>query len=143
MSARILASRRLFVAGPSTLREYVATIMAEARNAGWAITYDWTASPLWNGTHDPHEIARTEGLANLLGVAEADAVLWVVMNDYPSQGAPYEAGYARALGKPVVVLESVGGLSGHLYPLIAGPRAHRVSDALEMLDRLISREPTP
>lgn len=133
---------RLFIAGPSLIRWRVAQHIAAARAAGWHITYDWTSSESWDRDLSC-EIARIEAFRieaqrNLLGVAEADAVLWVVSDKHPSSGAPYEAGYARALGKPTAVLwENYVDGTRCIYPCMNGACYWRLEDALETLELMV------
>ena len=96
------SEKRLFVAGPSIIRERCQEIIDAAKAEGWTITYDWTRSESWLKPVPDLLTLAEESERNLHGVRAAQVVLWVCSDEASSTGAGYEAGYAKGLGIPVV-----------------------------------------
>ncbi len=89
----------------ATLQEFNAGELAVAAAPGIELTHDWVAVIEKRGEANPvatfHERASWAG-DDLSGVREAD-LLWVLMPPGQSDGCFWEAGYADALGKEVVI----------------------------------------
>lgn len=89
----------IFIAGSSQRRHEIAELYKQLREAGHT-GYDWTQDPGWD---DPSRFNPTlSALADLEAVRECDALIWY-LDAAPSHGAPFEAGFAYAKNKPVVV----------------------------------------
>lgn len=92
---------RIFLAGPGTMREELGRLIREELPRLGCSAYDWTADPGWDdpAQHDPVKHAKDD----IREVYAADAVIWLISRDHPSHGAPFEAGVAYALAKPVII----------------------------------------
>lgn len=90
---------RLFLAGPGASRHILGPIIRDVLPAHGHESYDWTSGPGWDNPQafDPREVARKD----LEEVRLSDALIWYI-DDTPSHGAPFEAGYAIASGIPVI-----------------------------------------
>lgn len=137
------SEKRIFVAGPSIIRERCQEIIDAAKAEGWTVTYDWTRSESWLEPVPSAETLQRESDRNMRGVREADAVLWICSDEASSTGAGFEAGYARGLRKPMVAYWDCyddGTCSIHAGQ--AGAVMFRLSDALEELAILVRPETT-
>lgn len=77
--------------------ERVKELQHKFRDLGVDCTYDWTAH---GQVFTAHELTAF-GMAEELGISKADVFLFV----FPGRsGTHYEMGYARGLGKPIVLL---------------------------------------
>lgn len=103
----------VFVAGPSADLERCENAVWRVRVFG-IVTFDWPAQV--RRTRDAGIQDDTLTMPErqqikrdcLEGIRKANVVLW--LSGGSSEGASYEAGYAEALGKPVVV-------AGRLHPI--------------------------
>jgi nucleoside 2-deoxyribosyltransferase len=132
---------RLFIAGASSQRLAVREVIDACTALGHTVTYDWTRAPEWE---QDFPLTRLQSIAaaeaNMAGVRECWALIWVVDRDHPSHGAPFEAGVAWASGKPVVALWS-GDLAAMDYWIYAagamGHAVHNVRSAIYVLSDLV------
>lgn len=96
---------KVYVAGSSGELFRVRRAMDRLREAGVAITFDWTREVELVGTANPKGATKADRIgwakADLSGVANADLLLVLVSPD-PARGAYYEAGYAKANGVPTI-----------------------------------------
>lgn len=86
---------RVYVAGSSTDLQKARTLIESLRAAGFKV-YDWTKSFEEYPPRNPVDYARDD----IRAIQDADVLVWYA--NPPSYGAHYEAGYASALGIPVV-----------------------------------------
>lgn len=119
----------IFVASSSGLRPETAVLIETLTDVGYRVC-DWVTD-FDNVEGKPlYEVAN--GLLDF--ICESDALVWFVDPDHPSEGAPFEAGYAFAIGIPVLVYAPRGLGSTSLYPHLMG-QAH----ILEDVDRVVYR----
>lgn len=91
---------RVFLAAAGTHRWRAAEAIDFLRSLGHKV-YDWVRQPEWDlESFDKGPIAERD----LLSVAKSDVLVWLVCDKMPSQGAPFEAGFAFGKGIPVVIL---------------------------------------
>lgn len=96
---------RVYVASAFEDFQRTRAVMAQLRNGGWTVTFDWTAmADIYPTDNAPlHERAK-HARADLQGVRDADVVLVLTPTDKSKGcGMWWEAGAAAALGKPVVI----------------------------------------
>lgn len=93
----------IFVAGASSERLAVRSVIDKVIEWGHTVTYDWTRSPCWDVPMTP-EISAEVSRLNKEGVRAAVGVLVVASEGHPSLGAHYEVGLAEGLGKPVIAI---------------------------------------
>lgn len=122
----------IFVAGASSQRVLIHIAICYLQALGHEC-FDWTQHPGFEDEENfsPYSIA----LEDITEVQKADALIWVIGD--PSHGAPFEAGHAFALGKPVIVLWADGkpqrnSIYGHLLPC-----ASTLSDAVTWIERAV------
>ena len=90
--------RNIFIAGSSKQRQVIHVLIHELKAQGYE-SFDWTQHPgFTTGDYLPEDVANED----LNAVKECDGLVWAIGES--SSGAPFEAGYAMATGKPVVVL---------------------------------------
>jgi hypothetical protein len=116
-----MSGKNIYVAGPSSQIRDIEVYMAALRDAGWTITFDWTAAVRNAGgiasPEDP-KVRRDAALADLDGVAKAQ-VLWLVQPDATSTstGAWVEFGSAlerrRVYKRVYKIIEEVGYVAHH------------------------------
>lgn len=96
--------------------------------------FDWTIDPGWENPEDadPQRIATTD----IEAVRNCEGLIWMV-SDKPSSGAPFEVGYAHALGKPVVVY------SKKVYPQKIYTSLFPQTSLLQHAHKMLSLEKTP
>jgi len=90
----------IYVAGKWEEKEAVRTVMAQLREAGHYITYDWTVIES-DGTRKQVE---EQAKADRAGVISADAFVGVFEKDLAYSGALSEMGMALAMGIPVYLI---------------------------------------
>lgn len=90
----------------ATVQEFSAGEMTVAAAPGIELTHNWVASIERAGGANPVNVSFHERASwaadDLIGVREAD-LLWVLMPPGISDGAMWEAGYANALGKELII----------------------------------------
>lgn len=109
--------RLVYIAGGSSERNLCASLMADARAAGWTVTYDWTQDPGYLVSRSPEQL-RAEAQLDLDAVRAAD-VVWVVAPACKSEGSHCELGAALAWGKRVLVSGPHVLALGRIFPLLA------------------------
>jgi nucleoside 2-deoxyribosyltransferase len=141
--------KAVYVAGASAGKERARRVIADCRRRGLLVTLDWPA------VHD-ETVARGQDEANLPsgtkqavaascleGVRSADSVL-VLLDEHPSKGMWVEVGYAKALGKRIVVATTLDSdrlplmLDGHDFVT-----SHTVEDADSLAVELIAKRTLP
>ena len=90
-------SKRIYVAGASSNIDQIEHYIKKLQDAGWTISFDWTAPVRQVGDASPDDpkIRRDAALADLQGVGTAD-VVWLLQPDATSTstGAWVELGAA-------------------------------------------------
>lgn len=142
---------RLFLAGPSAVRERLGHIIRDDLPKIGHTAYDWTSDSAWDApdTFCPATVAR----ADLAELKAADAVIWH-LDSNPSHGAPFEAGFALGHGIPLVIWVVDDELPRHLIYGYLGPghapgtayderlviTAHNLNDAVECAAYLVRKK---
>lgn len=108
---------KLYVAGKYEDKMRVREVMDQFITAGHSITYDWTTN---------EQVSQDQAMADMAGVAEADAVVLVVEKALPYAGTLVEFGIALAYGKPVYLIGS--GINHCIFSHLPG--VHRGIDAI-------------
>jgi hypothetical protein len=105
------AERTIYVAGGSSERDYVASVIAALRAAGWTVTCDWTVSSFWApGCSKP-----ACALADLAGVLTA-RTFWLILPSAKSEGSHFELGVAIATSLLLTQIQ-------RRETIVSGPRA--------------------
>lgn len=95
--------RRVFVAGPGLERDRAKEVGDVIATELSVMVYPWWGCVGFDEQESFDRFARIKTAVDIEAfIRECDTVVWVV-GDKPSQGAPYEVGFARALGKRVLV----------------------------------------
>lgn len=124
---------RLFVAGPSAMRSIIGRIIQEELPRYGCSAYDWTNDP---GFSNPCNFdAKRSAMKDLEELDAAEGVLWYVDMEFPSQGAPFEAGYALAKGKPIAILRAGYVPAEWIYTHSFGPHFGHLGEAISYLER--------
>lgn len=99
---REVDAMNIFIAGSSQRRAEIHELYQQIYAKGHT-GYDWTRD---RGFDDPSRFNPQLSADNdLEAVRDCDAVIWYV-DEAPSHGAPFEAGYAYGLDIPVIVFAS-------------------------------------
>ncbi len=97
---------RVYVAASSKELGRAKAAMALLREYGHEVTHDWVAEVEEVGSANPEHATVADkcrwAKADLDGVRAAD-LIWLLMPDQGGLGAYWEAGYAQALGKGLIV----------------------------------------
>lgn len=126
---------KLFIAGSSQDRLWIQSLIDLLNRQGHEV-FDWTRHPDWSrpdGPEDPEGVAYID----LDAVAGADGVIWM-LTEKSSHGAPFEAGYAHGLGKPVVVY-APNCLNARLIYGFVFPFTEDINMAIGMLGKIVVR----
>ena len=90
---------KIYVATKWENRQRARIVMADLKDLGHTITWDWT-----NDAGDGVMNQRKQAINDYNGVIDADAVVLILENDYPYEGTLVELGIALGAGKPVFIL---------------------------------------
>lgn len=125
---------RVYVAGGFVFKPEVQRIQSVLKRSGHVITHDWTTTDD-DGPLASAEVLRLASENDLNGVATANAVVLVLNDaDYEYRGTFCELGAALALGKKVILLDTVDGLARfRQIPFYWDARADIVYNESDML----------
>ena len=101
--------KKCYVAGASAQIELIEIFIAKLKEAGWKITFDWTAKvrEVGNASPDDPMIRRAAALADLDGVRRAE-VLWLVQPDATSTSTGAWVELGAALERRTLISEKLG-----------------------------------
>lgn len=94
--------KTIFVAGASSERDEVATVIELLRSAGWTVTFDWPERQRkelekYSSFQNMPPEAKRELVRELTNGIRAASFFWWMVPRVKSVGAGYEAGFFRGL----------------------------------------------
>jgi nucleoside 2-deoxyribosyltransferase len=128
-----LSGEKIYIAGSSNEIPLIQGFMEAARDYGYEVTYDWTTNELWSHSEPSDAALAICAQVDENAVREAD-ILWYITPaeaSGKSEGSHYELGFARGLGKIILVSGTLG--RHRIFPRLSPLRFSMHSEALECL----------
>jgi hypothetical protein len=123
---------RLYIAGSSSERPLIATLIYLVQKAGYEVTFDWTRHSSFDvPPPGPSEEVLLEAARLDFEAVKVADVLWYVAPADKSEGSATELGMALAFGKRVVVSGQLG--HARIFPRLGTKVFTKHEEALAFL----------